>query len=485
MIKYLFKLLLLFQFSTSYSQKEANIWCFGNKAGIDFNNPCNPIALTDGLNDGGFEGTSTICDPNTGQLLFYVDGYWVWNKNHAKMTNGYLNSNSPSQTLILKKPGSNTLFYVITPELQGNVFLNNYGLRYAEVDMALNGGLGDVTNSNGGYLLTSPVTEKLTATRHANGTDIWIVCHTHNDNNFKAFLLSSTGISTTPIVSSIGSIHTSNFSGWGAIGEMKMSPNGQKIALAVYEMHVIELFDFNNTTGQVTNPLSLNSEIFPYGISFSPDNTKLYVTSEAFNRTIMTPIISYSKLCQFDVSSNNQSTINASKSVIYTAGPSGQFPTDFLGSLKIAPNNKIYVGRGTNKDSLAVINNPNISGTNCNYVHNGFFLNGGKVNIGLNNAMEIDYETCQLSILDNSMNSVVLYPSPLIKGAVLKIAADNLGDFKSFSLINLFGSIIFKEDININGQISIDTQNLISGIYLYEITNKENEVITVGRLVVP
>ena len=40
-------LLLFFAFNT-YSQKEANIWYFGENAGMDFNSSP-PVALTDGL----------------------------------------------------------------------------------------------------------------------------------------------------------------------------------------------------------------------------------------------------------------------------------------------------------------------------------------------------------------------------------------------------------------------------------------------------
>ncbi len=171
----------------TYGQNEANIWYFGDKAGIDFNDPCNPIVLNNGLNSNAFEGTSTISDTLTGQLLFYTDGYKIYNKNHIQMSNGNLNSNSATQNLIIRKPKSNSVFYVFTPEIQGNIFNNNYGLRCAIVDLTLDGGLGDVINNNTQILLNSPLTEKITAVKHSNGTDIWLICHTYNDNNFKVF----------------------------------------------------------------------------------------------------------------------------------------------------------------------------------------------------------------------------------------------------------------------------------------------------------
>ncbi len=53
------------------AQKEGNIWYFGLKAGLDFNTSP-PTPLTGMLNTG--EGSSSIADPVTGQLLMYTDG---------------------------------------------------------------------------------------------------------------------------------------------------------------------------------------------------------------------------------------------------------------------------------------------------------------------------------------------------------------------------------------------------------------------------
>jgi len=67
-----------------YSQKEANIWYFGENAGLDFNSGV-PVALLDGqLNTR--EGCATISDKN-GNLLFYTDGITVWNRSHKIMQN--------------------------------------------------------------------------------------------------------------------------------------------------------------------------------------------------------------------------------------------------------------------------------------------------------------------------------------------------------------------------------------------------------------
>lgn len=472
--------LILLHFGLCFGQKEANIWYFGNKAGIDFNDPCNPVALTNGTNFGAFEGSSTISDENTGELLFYTDGYWIYNKSHAMMTNGYLNSNSASQTLILKKPNSSSIFYVLTPELQGNVFGNNYGLRCAIVDMTLNGGLGDVTNGNSQFILNSPVTEKLTATRHANGIDIWIITHTYNNNNFVVFLLDSNGINANPIISSVGSNHNSISNGNGAIGEMRVSPNGQKIAAVNFDAtSVLELFDFDNLTGQISNPISLNPAAFSYGLSFSPDNSKLYVTSEPFPRPSATTI---STLYQFDLSSNNPTTIANSKVVIFTAPPSPSIcgHCGHMGSLKIAPDNKIYVGRGNQIDSLGVINFPNLLGVNCNYVHNGFYLNGGKVVIGLNNAMEINYDECDRSeIKENEETFFVsqVYPNPFSNKVTFSISENEQAIIILYDMLN---QEVFRQTFTTSE--TINTEKFADGIYFFQLYSNK-KITKTGKII--
>src|SRR5688500_2612049 len=95
-------------------QKEYSQWYFGNKAGIDFlASPPGP--LTNGAMN-TMEGTACISD-SLGNLLFYTNGESIWNKNHMIMANGTGLTGHVSTTqsaLIVKKPGSQHLFYVFT-----------------------------------------------------------------------------------------------------------------------------------------------------------------------------------------------------------------------------------------------------------------------------------------------------------------------------------------------------------------------------------
>ncbi len=87
---FLKKCILIFLCSCSlffvFGQKQANIWYFGQYAGLDFNTTPPTILANGQLNTN--EGCSSIADPISGNLLFYTDGVTVWNQQHAIMSNG-------------------------------------------------------------------------------------------------------------------------------------------------------------------------------------------------------------------------------------------------------------------------------------------------------------------------------------------------------------------------------------------------------------
>lgn len=106
--------LILFYGATCLSQGEANVWYFGENAGLDFNNGA-PVAITNGqlVTD---EGCATISNA-TGQLLFYTDGVTVYNRNHSIMLNGtglLGHASSTQSATIIPQPGTTHLYYIFT-----------------------------------------------------------------------------------------------------------------------------------------------------------------------------------------------------------------------------------------------------------------------------------------------------------------------------------------------------------------------------------
>ena len=101
-------MLLLVTYSTLYAQ-QGNNWYFGEYAGLSFNTTP-PTALTNGqLNTS--EGCASISDKN-GNILFYTDGMFVYDRTHTVMPNGsglMGNISSFNSAIIVPKPGNNLL----------------------------------------------------------------------------------------------------------------------------------------------------------------------------------------------------------------------------------------------------------------------------------------------------------------------------------------------------------------------------------------
>ena len=150
---------------------EGNNWTFGWAAGIDFNSGA-PVASICSLST--VEGCSSISD-TSGNLLFYTDGVLVWDQNHTIMPNGYGlagHFSSTQSAVIVKKPGSLTNYYIFTLDGIGSGFSISWdGLYFSEVDMTLNGGLGDVVSTNKNTLVVSHTAEKIAVIKHENETD--------------------------------------------------------------------------------------------------------------------------------------------------------------------------------------------------------------------------------------------------------------------------------------------------------------------------
>ena len=353
----------------SNAQGEANNWCFGNGCWLDFNSG-NPVDLPGAVIFTN-EGCASVSDAS-GTLMFYTDGIYCWDKNHNQMP-GVIdlggNSSSTQSAIIVPQPGSSSLYYIFTVDAQAGIYGGTGGLNYSIIDMTLNGGLGDVTVQN--ISLITPTAEKVTVANAANGTDWWIVTHEWNNNNFASFSLTSSGLNLTPVISSIGSVHSDIGSGNNAesIGYMKISSDGQYLGLVCYTLiNLFELFDFNSSTGQVTN-LIVSDNAFPnssgltgpYGFSFSPDNSKAYVSVFGFSPDP-------SELFQYDISSGNSAAILASKTLVGSS-------SDYFGALQTAIDQKIYLAiSGSNY--LDRIDNPNAMGMACNFTTNVITLSG-------------------------------------------------------------------------------------------------------------
>ncbi len=378
--------------------KEASIWYFGNKAGLKFvEGQVFPTALSDATLLDAPEGTTTLCD-TAGTLQFYVGSAGiatnaqstVFNRNHVAMENGediIGGSSSTQNGIVQKRPGSNSVYYLFTVAQQENTLSHGKGFYYSVVDMAANGGLGWVDPAQKNVMIVDSITEKVSATLHRNGQDIWILSHRWRTNEFVAVRLSAAGVSA-PVITRIGIDHQF------VRGALKLSPNGNMFACALTEgqniagtgsgkAHFVQLGRFNNLTGEVESvfhiKLNDGNGFGPYGVEFSPDNSKLYVGDRKGIR-----ILQYNMLAGAD-----SAAIIASEYEISTGTGTGSYTP---GSLQTGPDGRIYVSKtgGASGGYLACITLPNRADSACDHWNNfvqlapGTSCDRGLANIPMN-----------------------------------------------------------------------------------------------------
>lgn len=355
--KYLQLVVAFILFSTSiFSQKQTQNWYFGRNAGLSFSTSPPSILLDGALNT--FEGCATYSDEK-GNLLFYTDGINVFNKNHQRMPNGTGLMGNPSSAqsgIIVPNPNSTTKYYLFTVDAEGQ----GNGFRYSEVDLSLNGGLGDVITQTKNTLLFAPSEEKIAAVRHQSIPDaVWVLSHGFGNNRFYAYLVTKSGIAT-PIISNIGSNANG---GWGYLS---VSPDGSKIACA-FRYQGFEIFHFNSSTGVVSNPTLLSSQVGSYGVSFSPNNTILYGCN-----------IETGAIFQWNLGAGSSSEIINSRIQIGI----GQGNSYKGGAIQQGLDNRLYIPH-YEQPFLSVINNPNNLGLGCDLRHSAINLQGRNASLGL------------------------------------------------------------------------------------------------------
>jgi len=346
------------------SQKQADIWYFGEHAGIDFTSGTATVLTGQDVMT-AYKASSVMCD-SVGNLLFFTNGRKVWDRSFNLMPGATELAGDVGVTqpcIIVPQPGPDSLYYVFTVDVLAFMPDNSYttrGINFTLVDMKKRGGMGEAVTFINSPLLT-PACQKITAVRHANEKDIWVIAHKWDSDEFYAWLVHMGGMSD-PVISSAGSVQGGGYAGQvNAIGYMKASPDGTRLALAITGTNSIELFNLDKVTGEITFTESFSTQISgisPYGIAFSPDSRKLYASMLQIVGSGPPSRPSYILQFDLDIGLVDPVVIDS------TAGIR-------LGAMQLASDGRIYISRTVNlqnrKDSLDVIYNPTRPGIECNY----------------------------------------------------------------------------------------------------------------------
>jgi gliding motility-associated-like protein len=376
--------ILLFFIVSVQAQRETANWFFGVNAGLDFNSGV-PVSVDNGQVN-TLEGCASISDAS-GSLLFYTDGVTVWNRLNEIMLNGTDLAGSLSSTqscIIVPNPANANLFYIFTTDVVDAYAFNgdgtSNGFNYSIVDMNLAGGFGGVTSKN--INLLANTSEKVSSILSSDG-DYWVV--THRNTQFFSFRVTAAGVNTTPVISNT-SLAVSNFR--NIRGNVKISPNGQKLAIAhtLFEPEqagLLYLYDFNSTTGSVSNGEFIADDIVFYGVEFSSNSERLYASGKFFDTGNLENI----QLQQYDVTAAD---VPSTKYIVHNY-PQAQVIPSLAGSLQLGLDKRIYHSLPGSR--ISTINTPNLSGEACGFDLLSVDLGANFARFGLPASVQSFYES--------------------------------------------------------------------------------------------
>lgn len=367
--------LLLLPANKALAQLEGNMQYISYQGIIDFNCGVKSYQANHAMKSYQSRLSSSIADSN-GNLLFYVFDNSVFTKTHKFMQGGErtlsYDTIGPAEqtTWIVPHPADKNKYYIFFREnTNGEPRKIMPTINYAIVDISLNDGLGKVIEIKRDLYPgeSKSHSSPIFATKHRNRTDSW-VCYWDldlvpdlNSDSMGFWKINKLHVSAAGISRSQSLIrHT------GANPQtINFSPDGKKlfIVYAVPTNYSITLYNFNNETVEISNPIHLKGTAKQHvditGTFFSPDGTKLYVCEA--NSTLYT-----SSLYQYEVAVHDSAAIAKSR-VIISSG--SIFKVSYANPI-IGPNGKFYLANYDENEKklyFTLIEHPNEKAAACNY----------------------------------------------------------------------------------------------------------------------
>jgi len=495
-MKYLLSILVFFTISNLLGQaKQDYIWLFGvdeasfpTETGYIFDFTSNTTTIEENDNNIGISSANaSICDAE-GNLLFYMNGCAVMNREYEMMANGdslgydiwwdvfnwpcEIGQPGNQDNIILTNPAEKKYYIIHKPRIyNGNGNKDSIPVWYSIVDMSEDGGLGDIIEKNR-VLDESEIflSSYLTAINHENGKDWWIIQAPVNDSLFHIYIIDEEGIRLDQIQNSH---HYMTRNRTSASGTAKFSSDGTKYAWYNY-YDQLNVYDFNRATGILSNhqkiqiiPEPDNSLLLSSSLEWSPNSRFIYAASS--------DVLYQVDLWEEDIQADGIRLIDTYN------GTQDPFSTTFF-LMAQAPDCKIYMCPTSGTRSYHVIKKPNELGIACEFVQNGVKLPqlsnfGGMPNFP---RFRVDKEEkCDPTLTSVFGNTVYyrrdleVYPSP--SDGLYTVQIPNEFYHGKLSVINLEGNLIDFKEISIGTlSVKIDITKYPSGYYHIELYPEKN-----------
>ncbi len=310
-----------------------------------------------------------IMSDEQGKLSFYNNGCKFLGANHQLIENGQninagvmheLSCNYPGHPIGYPSyQGQITLPYPSHPgeyiyfHLWADEYYLTRKLLYTHIDMNANGGKGKVIAKNQ-FLQSDTFSRAITATRHANGRDWWVITARDTASVYYTFLLDPAGIH--------GPYIQQPDAGWIIGHEAALSnifsPDGSKyVRQGGSEPGAFRMYDFDRCTGTFSNPVTVqlpDTSTYAPWACFSPNSRFLYVQNWG------------ERLYQYDTWAAD---ISASVKLVgvYDGFLGRHNLRTSFNSMTIGPDQRIYMSCGNGTNYLHTIHRPNEPGLACDF----------------------------------------------------------------------------------------------------------------------
>ncbi|MDQ2794207.1 MAG: gliding motility-associated C-terminal domain-containing protein [Bacteroidota bacterium] len=275
-------------------------------------------------------------------------------------------------------------------------------LSYAVVDMHLNGGYGDVTAKRDVFVASTNL-PRVTAVRHANNRDFWVLTRDEDTRGFQAFRVSAQGVAPEPVRSLTG---TARFPSPQDNG-LKVAPDGRHLACGVQyyapdgtARSGVATYVFDPATGEVSQEQIIYATLIPnylgvqgpgtrpigggliLSTSFSPDSHLLYVVE--YPKSAANPQPRGTEIYQFDLTQPTSAAIAQSRYWVSNVPTlTNDYPHIVTYSLQLAPDGTLWADgfyrRNPNPGykvyralSSAIVRRPNAVGAGCGFEPEGY-----------------------------------------------------------------------------------------------------------------
>ncbi len=290
-----------------------------------------------------------------------------------------INLNGQFQKILIQQiPGTSQyyVFYSVNnkDDPQDN---SSFTLKYAIVDMSLQGGKGDVTVYD--QVIESKSSPSFAIIEGQQPDESWLVVHKCATDSFFSYKINNTGISNIAIISKAG---TNKLTIDYVFRDLKASFNGKLIAGIAYRDYTIafaytwwlvEVFDFNGTTGLLTSkirtPRTSGYFFSNFSLEFSPDSRLLYSTM-----VTRAPGLQPCGFASGTITQYNFCYTDTNDFRMYSHRIASDFrfcgPYASWGKMLLGADKKMHIPYSGYL--VSQIKNPNRIGSSCNYEFNAY-----------------------------------------------------------------------------------------------------------------